>query len=70
MRAQRAPFFGKATSYITTDASAACQDPPGGDAFARRPRCRSGSPEIRNCLAETLKPQGVAVVIEAQHMCM
>ncbi len=26
--------------------------------------------QIRNCIQETLKPLGVAVVIEAQHMCM
>ena len=26
--------------------------------------------DIRNCIEETLKPQGVAVVVEAQHMCM
>jgi GTP cyclohydrolase I len=26
--------------------------------------------QIRDCLEEVLKPRGVAVVIEAQHMCM
>ena len=26
--------------------------------------------QIRNCIQENLKPLGVAVVIEAQHMCM
>ncbi|NNC82900.1 MAG: GTP cyclohydrolase I FolE, partial [Flavobacteriales bacterium] len=26
--------------------------------------------EIRDCIQETLSPAGVAVVIEAQHMCM
>ena len=26
--------------------------------------------EIRNCIQDTLKPLGVAVVIEAQHLCM
>jgi GTP cyclohydrolase I len=26
--------------------------------------------QIRDCLDETLNPQGVAVVIEARHMCM
>ncbi len=26
--------------------------------------------QIRNCIQENLKPMGVAVVIEAQHMCM
>jgi GTP cyclohydrolase I len=26
--------------------------------------------DIRNCIQETLNPLGVAVVIEAQHLCM
>jgi len=26
--------------------------------------------EIRNCIQETLNPIGVAVVIEARHLCM
>jgi GTP cyclohydrolase I len=26
--------------------------------------------DIRNCINDTLQPAGVAVVIEAQHMCM
>ena len=26
--------------------------------------------EIKNCIHEALNPMGVAVVIEAQHMCM
>jgi GTP cyclohydrolase I len=41
------------------------------DAFARRLQVQERlTVEIRNCIEETLKPQGVAVVIEAQHMCM
>ena len=39
--------------------------------FARRLQVQERlTVEIRNCIEETLKPQGVAVVIEAQHMCM
>jgi len=26
--------------------------------------------EIRDCIQETLKPKGVAVVLECSHMCM
>ena len=41
------------------------------DAFARRLQVQERlTVEIRNCIDETLKPQGVAVVVEAQHMCM
>jgi GTP cyclohydrolase I len=67
------PFFGKAhVAYI-----------PNGyivglskiarvvDAFARRLQVQERlTVEIRNCIQETLKPLGVAVVIEAQHLCM
>ena len=41
------------------------------DAFARRLQVQERlTVEIRNCIEDTLKPLGVAVVIEAQHMCM
>ncbi len=40
-------------------------------AYARRLQVQERlTTEIRNCIEETLKPQGVAVVIEAQHLCM
>ena len=67
------PFFGKAhVAYI-----------PNGyivglskiarvvDAFARRLQVQERlTTEIRDCIQATLRPLGVAVVIEAQHMCM
>jgi GTP cyclohydrolase I len=67
------PFFGKAhVAYI-----------PNGhivglskiarvvDAFARRLQVQERlTTEIRDCIQTTLQPLGVAVVIEAQHLCM
>jgi GTP cyclohydrolase I len=67
------PFFGKAhVAYI-----------PNGyivglskiarvvDAFARRLQVQERlTTEIRDCIQRTLTPLGVAVVIEAQHLCM
>jgi len=67
------PFFGKAhVAYI-----------PDGyivglskiarvvDAFARRLQVQERlTTEIRDCIQSTLQPLGVAVVIEAQHLCM
>ena len=41
------------------------------DAFARRLQVQERlTMEVRNCIEETLKPLGVAVVIEAKHLCM
>ena len=41
------------------------------DYFAKRPQVQERlTDQIRDCLHETLKPQGVAVCIEAQHLCM
>ena len=41
------------------------------DIFSRRLQVQERLTEqILNCINETLKPQGVAVVIEASHMCM
>jgi len=41
------------------------------DAFARRLQVQERlTTQIRDCIQETLEPYGVAVVIEAQHMCM
>lgn len=67
------PFFGKAhVAYI-----------PGGqitglskiarvvDAYARRLQVQERlTVQIRDCIQESLKPLGVAVVIEAHHLCM
>ena len=41
------------------------------DAFSRRLQVQERlTDQIRDCLDETLNPQGVAVCIEAQHLCM
>jgi len=41
------------------------------EAFARRLQVQERlTHEIKNCIQNTLNPLGVAVVIEAQHMCM
>jgi GTP cyclohydrolase I len=67
------PFFGKAhVAYIPNGHIVGLSKIPRVvDAFARRLQVQERlTVEIRNCIHETLKPQGVAVVIEAQHMCM
>jgi GTP cyclohydrolase I len=67
------PFFGKAhVAYI-----------PAGyivglskiarvvDAFARRLQVQEQlTTQIKHCIEDTLKPLGVAVVVETQHLCM
>ena len=67
------PFFGKAhVAYIPNGHIVGLSKIPRVvDAFARRLQVQERlTVDIRNCIEETLKPQGVAVVIEAQHMCM
>ncbi len=67
------PFFGKAhVAYIPNGHIVGLSKIPRVvDAFARRLQVQERlTVEIRNCIDETLKPVGVAVVIEAQHMCM
>jgi len=67
------PFFGKAhVSYIPNGHIVGLSKIPRVvDAFARRLQVQERlTVEIRNCIQETLKPLGVAVVIEAQHLCM
>jgi len=67
------PFFGKAhvayipDGYITGLSKIARVV----EAFSRRLQVQERlTTQIRNCIQDTLKPLGVAVVIEAQHMCM
>lgn len=67
------PFFGKAhvayipNGYITGLSKVARVV----EAFSRRLQVQERlTTQIRNCLQECLNPLGVAVVIEAQHMCM
>jgi GTP cyclohydrolase I len=67
------PFFGKAhVAYIPNgNIVGLSKIPRVVDAFARRLQVQERlTVDIRNCIEETLKPIGVAVVIEAQHLCM
>ncbi|MBN1187406.1 MAG: GTP cyclohydrolase I FolE [Bacteroidales bacterium] len=67
------PFLGKAhvayipNGYITGLSKIARVV----EAFARRLQVQERlTVQIRDCIQETLNPSGVAVVIEAKHMCM
>jgi GTP cyclohydrolase I len=67
------PFFGKAhIAYIPNGKIVGLSKIPRiVDAFARRLQVQERlTDQIKNCINDTLKPHGVAVVIEAQHMCM
>ena len=67
------PFFGKAhVAYIPNGRIVGLSKIPRVvDAYARRLQVQERlTVEIRNCIEETLRPLGVAVVIEAKHMCM
>ena len=67
------PFFGKAhVAYIPNGHIVGLSKIPRVvDAFARRLQVQERlTVEIRNCIQKMLKPLGVAVVIEAQHLCM
>ena len=67
------PFFGKAhVAYIPNGHIVGLSKIPRVvDAFARRLQVQERlTNEIRDCLQRTLQPLGVAVVIEAQHLCM
>lgn len=67
------PFFGKChVAYIPNGHIVGLSKIPRVvDAFARRLQVQERlTVEIRDCIEQTLKPVGVAVVIEAQHLCM
>jgi GTP cyclohydrolase IA len=67
------PFFGKAhIAYIPDGYIVGLSKIPRiVDVFARRLQVQERLTEqILNCINDTLKPQGVAAVIEASHMCM
>ena len=67
------PFFGKAhVAYIPNgQITGLSKIPRVVDAFARRLQVQERlTNEIRDCIQDTLKPMGVAVVIEAAHLCM
>jgi len=67
------PFFGKAhIAYIPNGHIVGLSKLPRiVDVFARRLQVQERlTDQILKCIDDTLKPQGVAVVIEASHMCM
>ena len=67
------PFFGKAhIAYIPNGHIVGLSKIPRiVDVFSRRFQVQERLTEqILDCINDTLKPKGVAVVIEASHMCM
>ncbi len=67
------PFFGKAhIAYIPNGKIVGLSKLPRVvDVFARRLQVQERlTHQIRDCIQETLQASGVAVVIEARHMCM
>lgn len=67
------PFFGKAhVAYIPNGHIVGLSKIPRVvDAFSRRLQVQERmTTQIRDCIQETLKPIGVAVVIECAHLCM
>jgi GTP cyclohydrolase I len=67
------PFFGKAhIAYIPQGQIVGLSKIPRiVDVFARRLQVQERlTHQILDCINDTLKPEGVAVVIEASHMCM
>lgn len=67
------PFFGKAhIAYIPNGQIVGLSKLPRiVDVFARRLQVQERlTQQILDCINDTLNPQGVAVVIEASHMCM
>lgn len=67
------PFFGKAhVAYIPNGKIVGLSKIPRiVDAYSRRLQVQERlTIEIRDCIQRTLEPKGVAVVIEAAHMCM
>jgi GTP cyclohydrolase IA len=67
------PFFGKAhVAYIPNGCIVGLSKIPRVvDAFARRLQVQERlTTEVRDCIEATIKPLGVAVVIEAKHLCM
>ncbi|MEO6131972.1 MAG: GTP cyclohydrolase I FolE [Saprospiraceae bacterium] len=67
------PFFGKAHIAYIPDGKIVglSKIPRVVDIFSRRPQVQERlTHEVLQCIDETLKPLGCAVVIEAKHMCM
>ena len=67
------PFFGRAHVAYIPDGHVVglSKIPRVVDVFARRLQVQERlTIQIRDCLDKVLQPQGVGVVIEAQHLCM
>ena len=67
------PFLGKAhVAYLPQGRiTGLSKSPRVVDVFARRLQVQERlTRQIRDCIQETLDPKGVAVVIEARHLCM
>jgi GTP cyclohydrolase I len=67
------PFFGKAhVAYIPNGTiTGLSKIARVVDVFSRRLQVQERlTMQIKDCIQDTLKPLGVAVVIEAQHLCM
>jgi GTP cyclohydrolase IA len=67
------PFFGKChVGYLPSNRVIGLSKIPRlVDVFARRLQVQERlTQQIANTIEETIEPQGVAVVIEAQHLCM
>ena len=67
------PFFGKAhVAYIPNGHIVGLSKIPRiVDVFARRLQVQERlTDQIKDCIQDTLNPRGVAVVIDAQHLCM
>jgi GTP cyclohydrolase I len=67
------PFLGKAhVAYLPQGRiTGLSKIPRVVDVFARRLQVQERlTRQIRDCVQETLSPRGVAVVIEARHLCM
>ena len=67
------PFFGKAhVAYIPNGVIVGLSKIPRiVDVFSRRLQVQERlTDQIKDCIQDALSPKGVAVVIEAQHLCM
>lgn len=67
------PFFGKAhIAYIPNGHIVGLSKIPRiVDVFSRRLQVQERlTDEIKDCIQDSLNPKGVAIVIEAQHLCM
>ena len=69
------PFFGKAhVAYIPAKSGRICGISKLArlvDAFARRPQVQERlTSQVADTLMEQLNPQGVIVIMEAEHLCM